>query len=309
MDSTSMNYALTLFTSHLSDLRYSPRTITRYGRVLGEFRLFLADRFPSVDLSQVMTEHVILFLRQGRGSAASTQNVRLAALRVFFSFLASQGLVEKSPAAEIAFLSVRSREPTFLSHREYHRLLHAVIRSARSSQVVRNEAIVVALFNTGLRVSELASLSLTMLDFGTRAFRNVPLKGGGFGSVEWNRETERVLLTWLEVRRSWRVPSGVDALFVTEAGEPLSVRAIQHLVARSSRRARLGKRVTPHVLRHSMATELLRHGFDIRVIAGLLHHASLNTTKRYAHLTDALRRKALASLEPGDAPRRRPRRS
>lgn len=305
-----MDYAIKLYAGHMADIRYSPTTCQRYSRVLDEFKEYLDTACPAIALDAVNKDTVVLFLRQGNGGSASTQNVRLAALRGFFAYLQRQGMLASNPAEQVEFLTVKPMEPTFLSVAEYGRLLRAVRRHSSPCLVARNEAIVVILFNTGLRVSELASLTLDMCDFSTKAFRNVPLKGGGFGSIEWNRETERVLQAWLAERKAWRVEDDEHALFVSARGTRLSVRAVQDLFHRISRIARARKRVTPHVLRHSMATELLRQGHDIRVIADLLHHASLNTTRRYAHVVDSLRRKALASLEPKrKPPRTRPRRS
>ncbi|KKR49264.1 MAG: Tyrosine recombinase XerC [Candidatus Magasanikbacteria bacterium GW2011_GWC2_40_17] len=305
-----MDYAIRLFAAHLGDRRRSPLTVTRYRRVLDEFSLYLGKCFGTRDwtLDDVVTNCLVRFLRgtAGHEPAASTFNVRLAALRTFFEFLVAQGLAARNPAEAIPFAPTRSKEPVFLSVKEYQKLLSVARAITSAHLIVRNEAILVLLFNTGLRVSELASLTLDMLDPGTKAFRNIPLKGGQFGSVEWNRETERVLDAWGQVRKAWSTPDETRALFVSERGLPLSVRSIQQMFNCYSAELRLKKRVTAHVLRHSMATELLRQGYDIRVIAGLLHHSSLNTTKKYAHLVDALRREALASLEPGRPPRRRP---
>lgn len=307
---TPMDYAIKLYAGHLADLRYSPTTSARYLRVLKEFKQYLATMNPNMTLDAVNRDVIVLFLRQSSGRSASTQNVRLASLRGFFGYLRRQGMLTSNPTEEIEFLAVKTAEPTFLSMREYGRLLRSIRQHSSPSLATRNEAIVVVLFNTGLRVSELVALSLDICDFSTRAFRNVPLKGGSSGSVEWNGETERVLKAWLVERKAWHVRDDERGLFLSSRGTRLSVRAVQDLFQRISRIARVRKRVTPHVLRHSMATELLRQGHDIRVIADLLHHASLNTTRRYAHVVDSLRRKALASLEPKrKPPRTRPRRS
>lgn len=297
-----MDPLVSRFAEHLLDRRRSILTVKRYVQVLDEFSKFCEFNYNQVDGNLVGR-----FVQGANGQrpGASTTNVRLSALRTFFAFLVKEGLAPSNPATTIDFVPVRNPEPTFLTPREYQRLLAAVHRISPERLRVRNEAILVVLFNTGLRVAELAGLTLDMLDFGSRAFRNVRLKGGEYGSSEWNRETERVLHAWLSVRKSWNVSTQVRALFVTERVEPLSVRTIQHMFTRFSHAARLKKHVTPHVLRHSMATELLRQGFDIRVIAGILHHASLNTTKRYAHLVDSVRRDALASLEPKKPSRKR----
>lgn len=298
----SMDHAIHLFANHLAELRRSPLTIRRYRQVLFELKSFLANSasFSGKTFNDLREEDVRRFLHpdgEGRG-AASTQNVRLSALRAFFGFLVHQSALSTNPVTGLRSVPVHAREPAFLTLREYQRLLRLVRRRTRPALLSRNEAIVAILFNTGLRVSELASITLDKLDFDSRAFRNLPLKGGRFGSIEWNRETERVLVSWLETRKTWAVPEQCSAVFVTEKGRPLCVRAIQEMFSRYSRLLRLGKRLTPHVLRHSMATELLRQGYDIQVIASILHHASLNSTKRYAHVVDSLRRKALSSLEP-----------
>lgn len=305
----SMNHAILLFAHHLAELRRSPLTIRRYRQVLFELKSFPANSpsFAGKTINDLTEEDARRFLcLNGEGQeAASTQNVRLSALRTFFGFLARQGLMATNPVLGLRSVAVHAREPVFLTLREYKRLLRLVRRRTRPSLLARNEAVVVILFNTGLRVSEFASITLDKLDFDSKAFRNLPLKGGRFGSIEWNKETEQVLVAWLENRKSWAVPEECSAVFITEKGRPLSVRAIQEIFGRYSRLLRLGKRLTPHVLRHSMATELLRQGNDIRVIASILHHASLNSTKRYAHVVDSLRRQALSSLEPDNRGKRR----
>lgn len=297
-----MDHAIILFSHYLAELRRSPLTVRRYRQVLLALKFFLANSASSAGktFDTLTQEDLRQFLRLNSDphGAASTQNVRLSALRAFYGFLVRQGLVSTNPVLGLRSVPVHAREPVFLTLREYKRLLRFVRRRTCPLLLPRNEAIVAILFNTGLRVSELASLTMDKLDHDTKAFRNIPLKGGRFGSIEWNRETERVLVSWLETRKTWAVPEQCAALFVSKQGQPLSVRAIQDMFSRCSRLLRLNKKLTPHVLRHSMATELLRQGHDIRVIASILHHASLNSTKRYAHVVDSLRRKALSSLEP-----------
>jgi site-specific recombinase XerD len=171
---------------------------------------------------------------------------------------------------------VTERLPEILSPAEVEQLL-AAVRS------LKHRAMVMAAYGAGLRVSELCALTAADIDSGRMLIR---VRAGKGDKDRYVMLSARLLAT-LRVYWRQRPPRG-DYLFPSpRSGQPLSRKAVWHVLRRAARRARLRKRVTPHVLRHSFATHLLEAGADIRVIQVLLGHQSLRTTARYALVSRA----------------------
>ena len=151
-------------------------------------------------------------------------------------------------------------------------------------------------WHTGLRLRELVSLDLAQVDVEAERLRSVHRKGGDRLDVHFNVEVTIALRRWLWQRRLYPRHEEERALFLSDRGTRLSARAIGELVGKYAAQAKLGKRVSPHTLRHSTATELVRRGNGIEVVAEVLNHGSLNTTRMYVHLVGEQVHAAVASL-------------
>jgi len=288
--------ALDGFILALQDLNLSPRTISRYRGVLLDFQAFLGpDTGPPIHVQDIGKEHVVGYLRHN-GDSAKTRNIKLSAIRRFFRYLEDEELVVGNPASRVAFAKESERLPVFLSWDEYLALLKVVINRTYPTYRVRNLAIVVTLFNTGLRISELTSLNLASIDWSNRTFVDVPLKGGHMGTIVFNEVVEKILRGWLDDRRGFGAQDGEDALFLSKLGTRQTPRSIEHAFVRYSHLMGIQKKITPHVLRHGLATHLASQGHDIHLIGQVLNHRSLNATKVYIHLADDSKRKALEGL-------------
>lgn len=214
-----------------------------------------------------------------------TQNYYLIALRAFLKFLRKRGIDGLSPE-RIELAKVPERHLDLISPTELDRLLAAA--NGTDERGLRDRAILELLFSTGLRVSELCSLS-TDLDLSRDSF---PIRGKGekVRVVFLSDVAKEAVRTYLKSRKDMN-----DALFVnvprkrTGATSPtrLTPRSIELLMKTYAAKAGITKKVTPHVLRHSFATDLLNNGADIRSVQQLLGHASINTTQIYTHVTDA----------------------
>ncbi len=204
--------------------------------------------------------------------SAASVNLRLAALR---------GLA-RHYRQSLRVQSIRRVDPPVepLNAREFGRLRAAVAGENRLAR--RNVAIISLLGRAGLRVSELTALRLGDITLSERKGQVVIRHGKGLKerTVPLNRQVRQDIQAWLAVRPH----AEPSLLFVSRSGQGLSSRDVQRLITQATRIAGLGRRVTPHTLRHTFATRTLRKGkADLATLSHLLGHANLTTTARYLH--------------------------
>ena len=218
----------------------------------------------------------------GNSMKRRTQNYYLIALRAFLKFLQKREVACVSPE-RIELAKLPERQLDLITSHELERLMKAADGSDERS--LRDKAILELLFSTGLRVSELCSLN-SDLDLSRDEF-SVRGKGEKVRVVFLSPAAKEALKVYLKERKDMG-----EALFVNnargrEAGERLTPRSIERVIKKHAVKAGITKKVTPHVLRHSFATDLLSNGADIRSVQQLLGHASINTTQIYTHVTDS----------------------
>ncbi|MBF8280526.1 MAG: hypothetical protein HW383_299 [Candidatus Magasanikbacteria bacterium] len=246
--------------------------------------------------------------RSGVLLAASTQNYHLIALRSFLKYLAKRDI--KSLASEkIELAKMPDRHIDILESAELERLLEAPMQTPEVSDAVtekniaavaarrrlvqlRDKAILELLFSTGLRVSELAGLKKEDVNLNRDEF-TVLGKGRKRRVVFLSEQAKYWLKKYLETRKDMSPflfvnhdRAGVKRATMKEKEEGLTPRSIQRAIEKYARHAGIIKRVTPHVMRHSFATDLLRNGADIRSVQSMLGHSSITTTQIYTHITD-----------------------
>jgi len=270
----------------------NPKDITN--EKIREFRIWL-NRRPGAKAYHLFGEPA----RAGGTMAKKTQNYYLIALRVFLKFLARRG-VTSLPADNIELAKVGERSIDLISLKELRRLLDAPNQEKNPERRARDKAILELLFSTGLRVSELCSLG-TDLDLNQDEF-SIRGKGGKIRVVFLSDEAKNSIREYLKLRKDLS-----EALFVTidksrgqgqslsdgRKGLALSAkttgltgRSVERIVKRYATIAGITKKVTPHVIRHVFATDLLSNGADIRSVQAMLGHASIGTTQIYTHVTD-----------------------
>jgi integrase/recombinase XerC len=300
-----MSRAIEDYLAHLRDLNRSPLTVRRYGELLQRFQALMRSELhkEEVAVGDADKALVVLFVREGgepgSSAAASTRNSRLAALRGLFEYLVAENRLGRDPSEGLAFAKLPKRSPTFLNEDEFGRLCATVEKGTTEHYLRRDLAILVTLWHTGLRLAELLSLDLAQIDIEAERFRQVRRKGGHVVDVHFNVEVTIALRRWLWQRRHYARADQSPALFLSDRGNRLSARAVEDLVTNHARTAGLAKRVTPHTLRHSTATALIRAGNGIEVVAEVLDHRSLDTTRGYVHLVGEQVHAAVASLAAG----------
>jgi integrase/recombinase XerC len=231
------------------------------------------------------------------GYARTTIARRLASMRSFFRFGQREGWTKTNPAKPLRNPRQVRNLPHFLAAADIGRLLQAP--AADTPLGLRDRAILETLYSAGLRVSELAGLNDSDLDFAAGILR-IRGKGRRERLTPMGSFAARALRRWLRTRKlSPREVSGPAApVFVNKSGRRLTTRSVARMLEKHLKLAGLDNRTTPHSLRHSFATHLLDHGADIRSVQELLGHKSLVTTQIYTHVSTARLRTVYEKAHP-----------
>ncbi|MDD5341781.1 MAG: tyrosine-type recombinase/integrase [Patescibacteria group bacterium] len=218
----------------------------------------------------------------------STQNYYLIALRSFLKYLAKRD-VKTLASEKIELAKMPERQVTFLEGEDLERFLEAPLKTKEPAIIQkRDKAILEMFFSTGLRVSELANLTKEQINLKKDEF-TVRGKGSKLRLVFLSNQAKYWLKNYFDARRDTSLSVFVRhdrAVKKNDVAKSLTPRSIQRLVQHYAKSAGITKRITPHVLRHSYATDLLTNGADIRSVQSLLGHASITTTQIYTHITN-----------------------
>ena len=235
-------------------------------------------------MDQVRPSTIREFLQWLRDHARNPATIarKLACLRGLFRFIVGQGRLNENPTSFIETPRLWRRLPQTLSEQEAVGLVEA---TATARMGVRDRAMLELLYGTGLRVSELASLDLSNMNFDVGFVRCFG-KGQKERLVPVGRFAQAALRRYLETVRPRliRRKPQTQAIFVSQAGERLTRQRIWQLIKRYARQGGIAKRIGPHTLRHSFATHLLSRGADLRTVQELLGHANISTTQRYTQV-------------------------
>ncbi|HEV7424133.1 MAG TPA: site-specific tyrosine recombinase/integron integrase [Candidatus Paceibacterota bacterium] len=268
----------------------SLKTVENYDHYLSRFLAFSKNDNP-VNITDTSVREFRLWLnRQSTGNnratgetlSKKTQNYYLIALRAFLKYLARQEVKSLSPE-RIELSKVSERQLDLITHAELVKLLNSP--NGPDLKDLRDKAILELLFSTGLRVAELCSLT-SDIDL-TGEELSIRGKGGKVRVVFISDEAKNAVKKYLNSRKDMS-----DALFVqisqvkTKDVKPLTRRSVERIVKQHATKVGISKKVTPHVMRHMFATDLLGNGADLRSVQVLLGHSSIMTTQIYTHVTD-----------------------
>lgn len=274
----------------------SGNTLAAYGRDLGDF-LAYAEQRNLASLGKITPSHLLNYLLtlSKRGMKARSVARHLISLRGFFRFLNQEGIVEKNPALELDLPKGGRKLPDFLSLEEVEKIL--ALPQGIAPEAIRNRAMLDLLYATGLRVSELVSLTTHEVDL-TAGYLRTCGKGSKERVVPIGRSALKSLRLYLDQAREKFVKGRVVAsLFPTRRGRRMTRQMFWEILRRQARLAGITRRVSPHMLRHSFATHLLERGADLRSVQAMLGHADISTTQIYTHL-NLKRLKEIAAKHP-----------
>lgn len=265
---------------------FSPNTVRNYEhylQVLGTW----ADERQLTTVSQLSADDILefqLYLQeQNPARTKQTLNYYLIAVRALLKYLVTRDVKVLAPD-RVTLAKTGARQIHFLEVDEIRRLIE--VEDPTSKTAVRDRAILELLFASGLRISELVNLQRTAVNIERGEF-SVKGKGGKVRLVFLSDEAKSALTAYLRERRDEAAPLFLASR--TQNGQkpaPVNARNIQRLLKRQALLAGITKPVTPHTLRHSFATNLLRNGADLRSVQAMLGHSSVTTTQHYTHVTD-----------------------
>lgn len=302
-----MNELIHRFLDYMSGQRgCSPATRVTYENSLGECADFLRSAEAIADWTQVTTAHVRRWVAHMMqiGFAPATVNRSLSALRSFYRYLLREGIVAADPAHTVRNPRAPKRIPTFVREREMDRLFDYY---PFSDDYIghRDRTILLLLYHTGIRASELLGLNLTDLDLNDNRLR-VTGKGNKQRLVPFGAELHEALIDYLPHRRAHldALHRSEQALFLGIRGARLSYSILRDAVRTALSAVTTQQKKSPHVLRHSFATAMLSHGAQLEAIRQLLGHESVTTTSIYTHTTVAEIRRQYAAAHPHDRGRK-----
>ena len=272
---TPLSATLESFLRSLVAKNRTPATLTGYRSDLRNFLSWLCDNTACGHPQDVTRADVTEYLaeRGAAGVSGLSRARNLASIKEYFRYLVESGLLQVSPVDGIVPPKREKRGRNYLSQDAYTRLL------AMAAGTPRDYAVLQLFLQTGIRVSELACLSVDDVDL-DRGLLRVTGKGMADRDIPLNKKAIAALKLW----RAARPMTEHRVLFTNRFGEPLGVRSVQKLVERYRRGAGIEKRITPHSLRHTFATHKARQGVNAFQLRDYMGHATVATTQLYVHL-------------------------
>jgi Site-specific recombinase XerD len=261
----------------------SMNSIESYEFDLIQFKNFIIENSINESPKKCSSSTVKRYLYKNFSNKKSRSQARsISALKSFFNYLLFEGEIHSSPLKDIESPKIENKLPEVLTEDEIKRLISSVNLDSEFGQ--RNKTIIEVLYGTGIRVSELIELKLSNI-----FFKESILKVTGKGNKERFVPLGKIALIeikkYLNNRDKLKINSKFsDILFLNRYGRQLTRSMIFKVINDSSKNAEIDKKISPHTLRHSYATHLLKNGADLRTIQLILGHESITTTEIYTHL-------------------------
>lgn len=229
---------------------------------------------------------------------------KLASIRSFFKYLFNHDMISSNVASKIQTPKLHNKEIIRLEKDEVSRLLDAVQSPSTFSERQKNynkntqerdNAIVTLFLGTGIRISELVGLNIEDFDFSQNAFK-VTRKGGNQAILYFSKEVSDALQVWLQKRAILKLEENENAMFVSLQNKRICVRAVENLVKKFAKESTPLKKISPHKLRSTFGTNLYRETKDIYIVADVLGHKDVNTTKKHYAAINEDMRKSVANV-------------
>lgn len=276
----------------------SPNTVKSYRRDLNKIAstAIVGDKQNPLKL-ELSDLEVLVKEAASAGLSPKSQARLISAIRSFYKYLLLEDEISASPAELLEAPKVGRKLPDFLSSKEVEKIINAIDLSKPEGH--RNRAILETLYGCGLRVSELTELRQSDLFFKEGVIRVlgkgnkerlVPINDMAIKYINIYREESRVHLTPQKGHE--------DILFLNRRGKRLTRSMIFHVVKTLTQSAGIKKKVSPHTLRHSFATELVKAGADLRAVQQMLGHESITTTEIYTHLDQSYLKEVMEKFHP-----------
>ena len=273
-----------IYISGVRDL--SENTVLGYKNDLEHLKIFLT---PELDISTVTKENLKLCIGQLSKNHSSNASINrfIAAVRSLFAYAYKFGYLKENPALELKTVKLPKKVPRFMTSAEVETLCNQPEKN-ELLWASRDHALFEMLYSSGCRVSEITELCLS--DFLNGYDRAVVTgKGDKQRIVYFSDEAKTALKAYLADRKKVLQENGTlgttDRIFISQKGQPLSVRGVRYIISRYSGVEGTNHHVNPHAFRHTFATTMIGNGADVRLVQEMLGHSSISTTQRYTHVT------------------------
>lgn len=293
-----METEITLFLEYLEyQKNFSSHTIQNYERDLTSFLSFLKEISIS-SFSKVEYHHLRKYLEYmyNKQYASATMNRHISAIKSFFHYLQREGKIQENPTVLFGTVKKEKRLPKYLNSEDMETLL--LLPDIQTPLGQRDAAMLEVFYSTGVRVSELVSIKLRDVELSSN---RIKITGKGnkeryvlFGDIC----REKMLLYVREGRNQLLKNTQCDALFLNKNGGALTERGVRTSINNIILKAGEKMHVTPHMLRHTFATDLLNGGADLKTVSELLGHESLSTTGIYTHVSNERLRSVFLASHP-----------
>lgn len=283
----------------MTERGYSLKTKEAYQRDLNDFCQFLKDSGEEslVDVDHLDVRVYLAFLNDQKYSR-NTISRKIASLRSFYQYLLKHEKIKENPFSYVHLKKKQARLPRFFYEKEIDALFASVEGTSPLDQ--RNRALLEVLYGAGLRVSECANLTLSVIDFDNSVMlihgkgnkdRYVPLGSYAADAIQaFVSDGRRQLMDHFQKAH--------DYLFINHRGDQITATGIEYVLNQIIKKSSLDSDIHPHMLRHTFATHLLNNGADLRTVQELLGHANLSTTQIYTHVTKESLQKNYRSFHP-----------
>lgn len=290
------------FIQHIErEKNFSENTVTSYRNDLSDFGKFLKERSlqgnPLNQIDRPLLRDFLVFLKRKRLKEATIAH-KVFVLRSFFKYLLRKRKIFSDPASFLSSPRKKKSLPAFLTLSQMEGLLKLPIKE--SFWGLRDLAILELFYSTGMRLSELANLDLSSVDFQGEVVR-VLGKGKKERIIPVGREALEVLKNYLNLRKfafKGKSKMNGEMIFLNRSGKRLSARSIGRIVKKYAVQISEDQKTSPHTLRHTFATHLLDQGADLLAVKELLGHESLSTTQIYTHVTTERLKKVYKKAHP-----------
>lgn len=279
-----MNSFIKEFINYLAVERgLADNTLLAYRRDLENYAEYLKKQ-DIEDASQVTREHIsnFMFDQKQKGLSANSISRALAAIKMFHRFLVRERLSKEDPTYLVDTPKLWKRIPDVMSSFEMESMIQA--SKGKTSQLIRDNAVLELLYATGMRVSELVNLKIENVNLEVGYVRCVG-KGKKERIVPMGRNAKEAIEKYCNVvRKKQAKDQFIPSLFLSRLGKKISRQSIWKIVKYYAKKAKVKKTIKPHTLRHTFATHLLEHGADLRSVQEMLGHSDISTTQIYTHV-------------------------
>ncbi len=263
---------------------YSQYTIKNYTNDIVSFHNFIIENYQISDIKEIQLTHVEAFITSlNKQITAGSINRKIVSLRQYFKFLTKENIIQKNILSSLERLKEEKHLPVVLSQEEIFTFIDELKED--TIEQYRDKCMIILLYASGMRVSELCNLKLKDLNLNKRIIKCIG-KGDKERIIPIDQQCALYLKEYIENYRSVHLKNKSPYVFLNKKGEPISRELFYQHLQKCIKQSSITKKFSPHTLRHTFATHLLENDADLRSIQKLLGHSDISTTTIYTHVSN-----------------------